>query len=81
MKATDLRKGMTVKTIRGWKVVQSSTRTSEALQRVAFVDGDICLCSPDTEYTTDNIGIDFATEASFQVTAIRASTCFVVIRY
>jgi len=54
MKATDLRKGMTVETARGLKVVQSSTATNGTLQRVAFVDGDICLCPPDTEFTIDN---------------------------
>ncbi len=51
MKATELHKGMTVETARGQKVVQSSTPTNGTLQRVAFVDGDICLCPPDTEYT------------------------------
>ncbi len=51
MKATELRKGMTVETTRGQKVVQSSTPTNGILQRVAFIDGDICLCPPDTEYT------------------------------
>lgn len=50
MKATDLRKGMTVETARGVKVVQSSAPTNGTLQRVAFVDGDICLCPPDTEF-------------------------------
>ena len=54
MKATDLRKGMTVETARGRKVVQSSTAVNGALQRVAFVDGDICLCPPDTEFTTQH---------------------------
>lgn len=51
MKATDLRKGITVETARGRKVVQSSTPANGALQRVAFADGDICLCPPDTEFT------------------------------
>jgi len=50
MKATDLRKGIAVETARGTKVVQSSTPTNGALQRVAFTDGDVCLCPPDTEY-------------------------------
>jgi len=53
MKATDLRKGMTVQTVRGPKVVQSSTAvTGGRLQRVAFADGDICLCPPDSEFRT-----------------------------
>jgi len=54
MTATDLRKGMTVETARGRKVVQSSTPVNAALQRVAFADGDVCLCPPDTEFTIDN---------------------------
>ena len=54
MTATELRKGIAVETARGLKVVQSSTPVNAALQRVAFVEGDICLCPPDTEFTIDN---------------------------
>lgn len=54
MKATELRKGMIVQTGRGRKTVQSAAPTNTTLLRVAFTDGDICLCRPDTIYKEVN---------------------------
>ncbi len=50
MRAVDLLEGMIVKTTRGQKMVRSSTLVSKMLQRIAFTDGDICLCPPSLEY-------------------------------
>jgi len=50
MKATELYRGARVQTSRGARVVQSSTVVSLVSQRIAFDNGEIALCPPDTVY-------------------------------
>jgi len=56
MRAKDLRTGMTVETAKGPKEVRRCTVVNENSQRIAFADGEICLCPPDQEFEGQDHG-------------------------
>jgi len=49
MQAKDLSKGMTVVTVRGVKMVQTSSAFKHSW-RLAFTDGTLLICQPDIEF-------------------------------